>query len=301
MHCETTYAYDTSGFDAPRFDTTDAIALGAMDNIAGDTLLAAWEATLALQTRLFGPLEVEWLKAHGFGGRVLEIGSAAGIFGAYLARAFPATRLLGVEANPCFVETARDLPANYSIDPCVLGQDELPARVDGRIDQAFLRYVLQHVSHPERVLAAAYDALPDQGRVFIVEEDDAFFTAHGECPAFEATADLWRRCCQATGTDSAIGRKLPALLRDAGFEIERFEITLRTSTSLGGDFFRFFASVAKIMQLTSPGILSPAEYAAIEAGLARLAADPHRAPVATYPHVLVVARKVVRGGDNSVS
>ncbi len=286
MNCEPTLATDRS-----LVDPSDGIALGAMNEVEGDALLAAWEATLALQTRLFGPLEVEWLRAHGFGGRVLEIGCAAGVFGSFLARSFPTTRLFGVEANPSFVATARDLPPNYSVDACVLGQDALPASVAGRVDQAFLRYVLQHSSHPERVLAAAYDALPADGRVFIVEEDDAFFTAQAPCPAFEGAADAWRRVCRATGTDAGIGRKLPALLRQAGFEIERFEIVLRTSTTLGADFFRFFASVVEIFHLTRPDVVPAGEALALQAGLARLAAAPFDAPVATYPHVLVVARK----------
>jgi hypothetical protein len=282
--------------DTPAAFATPAlpIALGAMNEVEGDALLEAWERCLALQTRLFGPYEVEWLRAHGFGGRVLEIGCAAGIFGSFLARSFPSTRLYGVEANAAFVETHRELPANYSIDGCVLGQDRLPAHIDGRVDQAFLRYVLQHSSHPERILAAAHAALPDDGRLFVVEEDDAFFTSHGRSPAFEGAADAWRRVCAATGTDCGIGRKLPALLARAGFEVERFEIVLRTSTTLGADFFRFFASVARIFHLTRPDVVGAAELRALEAGLARLAASPDDAPVATYPHVLVVARKPAR-------
>lgn len=275
------------------FPLTDLdLSAGVMNDIASDELIEAWETLLAHQARMFGPYEVQWLRENGFGApRVLEIGSALGEYGSFIARSFPKTRLLGVEANPQFVARARRLPRNYSIDACVLGQSELPASLATGVDQVLARYVLQHVSDPTTVLRSAHDLLPRGGRLFVVEEDDAFFTSTG-CSGFDRVTDAWRKICREQGTDSAIGRKLPELLAKTGFHVERFEIRLRTNHELGAAFFDFFAMVARVLHLSSPKTL---RRAAMERAIELLEASKRelpRGPVATYPHVFALATRL---------
>jgi SAM-dependent methyltransferase len=269
------------------------ITLGLMNDITGGELMNSWKDLLDLQTRLFGPFEVEWLRANGFaiGKGVLEVGSAIGAYGSWLARSFPEMRLLGIEANPHFVKGLPDLPENYSVDACVLGQDPLPPRVAGAFDQCFVRYVLQHVSHPRRVLRSIHEALPPGGRLYIVEEDDAFMTSEPASEPFELAFDRWRKVCQLGGTDSRIGRKLAGMLSETGFRVDSYEVTLRTNAELGEDFLDFYLNALRLFHLTRPIDVDAHCMERATRMFEDIKTTHRRTTVATYPHVLVSATR----------
>lgn len=273
------------------------LSLGIMNAIEGGALMESWQQMLTLQTHLFGPIEVRWLMEQGFGssGRgVLEVGSASGYYGAYLARNFPHVRLYGIEANPHFIERAvrgAEWPPNYSIAPCKLGEDALPSEIATQIDQCLARYVLQHVSNPLRVLRAIHATLPPGGRLFIIEEDDFFFTSYPSWRPFDSAVDAWRRVVSAGGSDSKIGRKLPNLLAEAGFRVDRFELALRTNGELGTGLPEFLPITTKLFHYTNPSLVSAAAALAVEQGFHSESAGHEQRVVATYPHVLVAATK----------
>lgn len=279
------------------------LTLGIMNAIEDLALLQEWDHVLDVQTRVLGDREVAWLRAKGFslgvsegGSRgVLEVGSANGCYGSFLARSFPEVRVYGLEANrhlaARFDAGAADAAPNYHIDICKVGEDALPPAVEGRFDRCFLRFVLQHLSDPGRILRALHDALPVGGRLYVVEEDEHFFTHYPSFEPFAIAADVWHRVCAAGGSDSAIGRKLPELVTSAGFVVDDFDIVLRNNVEMGDGFLELFTKVVRMLHRTNPEIVSEAEVRAVAEGFEASRGDHRGRYVATYPQILLAATK----------
>lgn len=138
-----------------------------MSDLGEGELLDAWNRVLEIQTRGFGPREVQWLRDAGFGAAaraMLEDGSGDGNYGRFLASSFPETPVHGLEATQALIDRGIDaggeLPANYTITACRVGDEPIPGAEDARYGDCLLRYVLQHSSDPVRILKEVYDALP---------------------------------------------------------------------------------------------------------------------------------------------
>jgi SAM-dependent methyltransferase len=268
------------------------LTLGIMDDIEDESLLAEWDKVLDLQTRMLGEKEIAWLSSQGFGASpsgLLEVGSANGNYGSYLARRFPGTTIFGIEANPHLASrlAADNCPDNYSIDVCKVGNDPLPNSVVDKFDQCLLRFVAQHVSDPVRLMRAVYDSLPEGGRLYVIEEDDAFFTSNPKCHSFETVFDMWRRVTAAGGSNSKIGRSLPEIASRAGFKVDAFDIVLRNNVE-SGQFRELFMNVVRMFHRTSPELVSLADMQAAVDGL--LASDKENT-LATYPQFYLAATK----------
>jgi SAM-dependent methyltransferase len=299
--------------DAPQFDWDELIAepqagastlvvdddltLGMMSDLGDGELLDAWNRVLEIQTRGFGPREVQWLRELGFGaaGRaVLEVGSGDGTYGRFLAASFPATRIHGLEPTRALVdrgiEAGGELPVNYTIAECRVGDDPIPGAGEARYDDCLLRYVLQHTSDPVRILKAVHDALPIGGRVFAIEEDAALFVSTEEWPAYAAFVDRLLQVYVASGSDFTTGRKLHVLAREAGFEVEDFRIGLRSNVDLGSDLLDWLIGMTYMLHHTNPSILTREDLELIVGDFTHRR-ETGDTTVFCYPQVMMMATK----------
>lgn len=273
------------------------LTLGMMSDLGEGALLDAWNRVLDIQTRGFGPREVQWLRDAGFGagGRsVLEVGSGDGNYGRFLAASFPTTRIHGLEPTRALIErgieAGGELPVNYTITPCRVGDEPIPGAGDVRYDDCLLRYVLQHSSDPVRILEGVYDALPVGGRVFAIEEDSALFVSTDEWPAYAAFVDRLTSVYIASGSDFTTGRKLHTLARKAGFQVEDFRIGLRTNVDLGTDLIDWLIGMTQMLHYTEPSILTREDLEFIVGDFTRRR-DTGDTTVFSYPQVMMMATK----------
>jgi hypothetical protein len=272
------------------------LTLGIMNGIADQDLLREWGGLLDIQTRILGPQEVAWLRAKGFGENcigALEPGSGDGNYGSFLARNFPDVRIMGLEANSNLAERLEKTPdiKNYTIDLCKVGHDPIPEHVAGNFNQCFLRFVLQHTNDPTPLLTSVYKSLPVGGKVFVIEEDHAFFTVDEEWTPYSLTTDAWGRVYAAGGSDGAIGRKLPKLFAAAGFTVDEYDVILRNNVEMGDDFLDFFTQAARVWHHTDPELVTRDELEAVTEQFKTARKDHSRQFVATYPQVMLVATK----------
>lgn len=287
-----------AGFSALATDDDDPrLTLGMMSDLGEEALLGAWNRVLEIQTRGFGPREVQWLREAGFGaaGRaVLEVGSGDGNYGRFLATSFPDTRVHGLEATQALIDRGIDaggeLPANYTIAACRVGDEPIPGAEDGRYGDCLLRYVLQHSSDPVRILEAVYDALPVGGRVFAIEEDSALFVSTEQWPAYAAFVDRLERVYIACGSDFTTGRKLHVLAREAGFEVEDFRIGLRSNVDLGSDMLDWLIGMTHMLHHSCPSILTRDDLEFIVGDFTQRR-DTNDTMVFCYPQVMMMATK----------
>jgi uncharacterized tellurite resistance protein B-like protein len=272
------------------------MTIGIMNDVKDGDLMEAWQKYLDIQTQMLGPVELGWFKENGFGSdgsRVIEVGSAAGTYGSYVAHAFPNATFFGLEANENFIKNldSTNFPSNYTTSHCMVGRDPVPQDC-ANAEQCYLRYVLQHISNPGRVLRSLHSELAPGAKVFIIEEDDEFFSSFPPYQPFDTVTDAWRRICKVSGTDSRIGRKLPIILAESGFKVEKFEICLRTNTELGDNFINYFKLMSKIFYCSNSNIMPQNTLSMIEREFEEVRRSHKNTFTATYPHVLVVATRI---------
>ncbi|MBI4662560.1 MAG: methyltransferase domain-containing protein [Verrucomicrobia bacterium] len=157
------------------------------------------------------------------GEMVLDVGSGLGQFARDMARVIrPGGRVVGIEADEKQLAEARHQARAAGEGGLVewrLGDAlALPLKkVEwARFDVAHARFVLEHVREPERVVDQMARAVRRGGRIVLEDDDHQVLRLWPEPPGF---AELWQayiRAYQYLDCDPFVGRRLVALLQQAG-------------------------------------------------------------------------------------
>jgi SAM-dependent methyltransferase len=157
------------------------------------------------------------------GARVLDIGCGMGQLTRAMARAAgPRGRVVGIERSREQIEEGRRQAiaakeANtVEVREGDAGDPPLHDGEWGTFDIAHARFVLEHVADPGRVVRAMVKAVRPGGRIVLEDDDHELLRFHPAIPEFETAWRAYMRAYEAVGNDPVIGRKLPALLSEAG-------------------------------------------------------------------------------------
>lgn len=267
------------------------IKLNIMDGISDKESVSLWQDVFVTQTKLFMRNELKWLTDNEFnkGKGVIEIGSALGYHGSMLAYNLPNLRIFGLEAIPAFVNHADSFPENYSVDECVLGVDRIPEKLKGNYSNIFMRYVLQHLSDPSSILKEIYAMLPNEGKLFIIEDEYQFAKSLPVHKPFETIISFLKEMYSITGSNFSMGSQLPKILQENGFKILDYQINTETNIQQGDLFLDYIISVFKLVYL-SKNILSDLDYDLIIKEIQSLKTNNHKS-LLTFAQVYVVAVK----------
>jgi ubiquinone/menaquinone biosynthesis C-methylase UbiE len=182
------------------------------------------QARLGLMNRVLNQPHLRAIALTG-GERVLDVGSGTGVFARELALAVgEAGRVVGVERDPRQLEAAHELlrgtPEGTRVDLRAGDAFELPlaAAEWGSFDLAHARFLLEHVPDPLEVVRAMVRAVRPGGRIVLADDDHDVLRFWPEPPAAEALWRAYMRSYTARGNDPHLGRRLVALLHQAGAE-----------------------------------------------------------------------------------
>lgn len=157
------------------------------------------------------------------GARVLDVGCGMGQMSRAIARAAGREgRVVGIERSRTQIEEgerqAIAAGEQHLVDVREGDAGAPPLRDDewGTFDIAHARFVLEHVADPERVVRAMVKAVRPGGRIVLEDDDHDVLRFHPAIPEFEVAWRAYMRAYEAVGNDPLIGRKLPALLVEAG-------------------------------------------------------------------------------------
>lgn len=186
-------------------------------------VLAAW------------PIEELWLKDRGLtdGMHVLDVGSGPGFVSEKLARINPTGKTIGLEPDPELARLARarfDAIPGLSLHEGSLAHNDLPAAY---FDFVYARFVAQHLASPRDEIRRIFRLLKPGGQVVLVDADDGLTLVHPEPPQLLEVMRLSETIQAESGGDRRIGRKLPALLAQAGFNGVGFDVLPFTSHQFG--------------------------------------------------------------------
>ena len=181
------------------------------------------------------PMEELWLKGRGLsdGMQVLDIGCGPGFVSEKLALMNPTGVTTGLEPDP---ELARLAGERFEANPALslhhgsLARNRLPERY---FDFAYARFVAQHLASPQHALSQVFRLLKPGGQVTLVDADDGLTLVHPEPPELLEVLRLSEAIQADSGGDRRVGRKLPALLTEAGFTGVGFDVLPLTSLQLG--------------------------------------------------------------------
>jgi SAM-dependent methyltransferase len=151
--------------------------------------------------------------------KVLEIGCGPGPVARRIAARSGIGEVIGIDPSPIFIERARQRSEGTANLSYVIGDGrELPFDADS-FDAVVCHTLLCHVPGPERVLAEALRVTAPGGILAVFDGDYATTTvALYDHDPLQACADAAMR---AIVHDARLVRRLPALTRDAGFEVDR--------------------------------------------------------------------------------
>lgn len=204
--------------------------------------------------------------APGGVGRILEVGSGLGQFARDMARAAGAGgRVLGIERSRAqiagAVRAARAVGETGLVEWRRGDALDLPLRRGewGSFDLAHARFLLEHVPDPLRVVRGMVRAVRPGGRIVLEDDDHDVIRLWPEPDGFTPLWNAYMRSFDRLGNDPAVGRRLVALLHQAGARPRRNTWIFFGSCSGSPDFMAYVENAA--------GLLRGARRAIVEGGL----------------------------------
>ena len=157
------------------------------------------------------------------GEMVLDVGSGLGQFTRDMARVVGTNgRVVGVERDAKqLAEARRQAEIARESDLAEWRQGEasslpLKKREWGQFDVAHARFLLEHVREPERVVDQMIRAVRRGGRIVLTDDDHHVLRLWPEPPGFAEVWEAYIRSYEHLGCDPFVGRRLVALLQQAG-------------------------------------------------------------------------------------
>jgi ubiquinone/menaquinone biosynthesis C-methylase UbiE len=152
--------------------------------------------------------------------KVVEVGCGPGPVARALASWPGVGEVLGVDPSPIFVAKARELARDVPRLTFIEGDGRALPLEDGSFDAVLFHTTLCHIPEPELALAESARVLRDDGLLVVFDGDYVTATvARGDFDPLQA-------CVEATVDylvhDRWLVRRLPKLVREAGFDVVRF-------------------------------------------------------------------------------
>lgn len=170
---------------------------------------------------------------------VLDAGCGAGVITRTIARAVPRGRAVGLDREPRYLDHARRRAAADGLANAKFVQGnllDLPFD-EGQFDLVWSKHVLQWIAEPARALAQMVRVTRPGGRVLAANFDGFLLQHHPQDAALQQDTQRWFDAARThMGFDNWLGRKLPALFKQAGLQDIRVEtMPDRAFSGLGGD------------------------------------------------------------------
>lgn len=157
------------------------------------------------------------------GEKILDVGSGLGQFSRAMAKAVGwEGKVIGIERDAEQLKLANFLTEQAAENGLVEFRqgdaNDLPLTDEewGTYDVVHTRFVLEHLTHPEKAVAQMVKAAKVGGRLIASDDDHAIFRITPEPPGFTTLWEAYMRSYDRLGNDPFIGRRLVSLLYEGG-------------------------------------------------------------------------------------
>lgn len=170
---------------------------------------------------------------------IIDLGCGTGHLIHKLSLEFPLSKFTGLEQDPLLAKAALSrLQDNSSVVQIINSSIERFDPQAEKFDIAILRLVLEHVPDPLLVLNKIRSILKPEGRIIVIDNDFEYHLS--TFPQIEELKDLYKAYRESRiqdGGDPCIGRRLPYLLKQAGFNQIDLDIFTAHSQLIGDSPF----------------------------------------------------------------
>jgi|AntRauTorckE5430_2_1112549.scaffolds.fasta_scaffold10651_1 SAM-dependent methyltransferase len=153
---------------------------------------------------------------------LLEVGSGVGAMTLEVAKRYPDLPITCLEVSETQIAKAMENISKVGIQNKIkLIQGDArntDLETNATFDGAFLCWVLEHISSPEKVLAELNRILKNGSRIFVTEVFHSSLYVFPPCPNLDF---YWQKCIDFQSIingDANIGHRLGNMLHDAGFQ-----------------------------------------------------------------------------------
>ena len=182
---------------------------------------------------------------------VLDLACGPGVVSCELARIAAPGMVTGIDLNPELLEQAEMLAAEEKVENLSFREGNVYDldSPDNSYDFVYARFLFQHLEHKTKALDEIKRVLKPGGILTIADVDDGLLTLYPEPEQFQSFIDRAARNQASYGGDRFIGRKLGALMTDAGYEQVEVNVDTVTSAQLGMKGFLDITTGYKLGQL----------------------------------------------------
>jgi SAM-dependent methyltransferase len=165
--------------------------------------------------------------------RLLDCGCGPGSISCDFAKILVSGSVEGIDIEQSQIDIARARATEQGLINATFSVGSIYALPfpDSSFDVVFAHAIFEHISTPEQALAEMLRVLAPGGLVAIRSPDWGGFIVGPEITGLQGAIDSYADLQIANGGDTHIGRKLPRLLRTAGFDTVRFSATYDCSQS----------------------------------------------------------------------
>ena len=177
---------------------------------------------LNLLARVMLPTTSQLLNAVGInkGMRCLDLGCGGGHVTLRMARLVGLEgKVVGTDADDEVIALAREDARTAKLDNVEFRRaDAAMCQATEEYDLVYARFLLSHLSEPERCLEAMVRACNVKGALVLEDVDFSGSFCYPTCVAYDRYIQLYEDIVNRGGGDPNIGRKLPGMLRKMGAE-----------------------------------------------------------------------------------
>jgi ubiquinone/menaquinone biosynthesis C-methylase UbiE len=166
------------------------------------------------------PNELRYLQLKG-NEKVLDVGCGTGLLARELKKKYPNIEIDACDFSDIRVQQAKKLSSNINY----FVADAQNLQIESKYDVVVSRYVFEHLPSPVLAAQEIYKACKDGGKVYIVDFDGIFLNHYSTNEELNKSLELMR---ESFSFDLFVGRKLPSLLKKAGFNRIQWKAELNT-------------------------------------------------------------------------
>jgi ubiquinone/menaquinone biosynthesis C-methylase UbiE len=205
-----------------------------------------------------------------------DVGCGGGDVALEMARRVaPTGKVLGLDFDQTKLELARAEAKEQGIENVEFSSIDVRQAIDvPPLDVVYARFLLTHLADPAGVLRAMHQVIRPDGVVAVEDIDFGGYFTHPESAAFKRYQELYCAIVKRRGGDPFIGRRLPELLRQSGFN--DVDVCVVQPMALAGETKLMNALTMENIAgaVLEDGLATESEIAELVAELHAFAADP---------------------------
>lgn len=235
---------------------------------------------LHIQTVLGWQKEARSLTWFGLrdGMSILELGSGPGFVTEQLLQLAPTSSITGLEIDPVMNDQAERYLRDMRGDRVRLVEASIMAipLPDNSYDFALARFLFQHLPDPSGAAKEVLRVLKPGGKLVINDIDEAIggLTDPQLAPEINAIFEKAGSIQTSKGGNTRIGRRLPRILRDAGFDHLDLDIMAVHSDLVGMAEMAPLFDVDLLWPALQAGVITEEDYALVQTAFTTYRASP---------------------------